>query len=87
MTLNTCLPFVIMPFQMNLRARLCPIWLFPRAGKPQVATTTPANLRDDFAIPEILTFSLPESKQNVSNKTFKSLFAFIRRFLQTPSRI
>lgn len=58
------LPLVVTPFQLSLRARLCPIWLFPRAGKPQVAITTPANLRDDFA-PEVLAaiFSLPGSKR------------------------
>ncbi|KYN43726.1 hypothetical protein ALC56_01988, partial [Trachymyrmex septentrionalis] len=74
--LNIYLPFVVTPFQMSLRARLCPIWLFPRAGRPQVAMTTPANLCDDFDDrPEILaaTFSLPESK-NVDNKAFKTLF-------------
>jgi hypothetical protein len=48
------LPFVVTPFQLSLRARLCPIWLFPRAGKPQVAITTPANFRDDFDATGIL---------------------------------
>lgn len=58
------LPFVVTPFQLSLRARLWPIWLFPRAGKPQMAITTPTNLRDDFATAGILaaTFSLPGSK-------------------------
>ncbi|KYM78172.1 hypothetical protein ALC53_11367, partial [Atta colombica] len=79
------LPFVVTPFQMSLRARLCPIWLFPRAGRPQVAMTTPANLRDDFDRPEILaaTFSLPESK-NVDNKAFKTLFV-LRQFMHIIS--
>ncbi|KYN04930.1 hypothetical protein ALC62_04315, partial [Cyphomyrmex costatus] len=85
--LNIYLPFVATPFQMSLRARLCPIWLFPRAGRPQVAMTTPANLCDDFDRPEILAaaFSLPESK-NEDNKAFKTLFA-LRHFMHMLSRI
>lgn len=59
------------PFQLSLRARLCPIWLFPRAGKPQVAMTTPANLRDDFATPGILAaiFSLGSKEKEYILRT------------------
>jgi len=43
-----------------------------------MAMTTPTNLRDDFARPELLAaiFSLPGSK-NVDNENFKTLFTLI----------